>query len=624
MSNLSQSLSESTLALTASKVSLPGVTSSLVVASQQQQPSQPQQQSDEQIEEAKRLKVEMLAALKARREALDAKLKEKNALLKELCIKEGELTGELPPEIPLNPGEPVPTIRKRVGTEFKLSEDLLKGDSKDNLRANLELELEIQNKITAAAHKLVNDPRAPKSVRKQRKSSYQQSLKRLQELEAKLNQMKLKRAASSSSNKQMMMAPPPKQRLGVSVPEDLDHDDLDQTQADDEVDATLSPTRSCPASPRKNLASTSAASVMLPENSSSLQNSPHRKSGYIGPNSIYKSTYRNKQFPTFAAGSHSNSPSTGSVLGIDASVGLPLSPQALMSSSGSAASSSGVNLAAGCSSPYRSKYEVPNLQLDSPVGLYNCPQQRTSQAFSSMDDLDALASKSSQKVQLHSQQQSTSSKPPYPTSPIVRRNSANQVMMNHKYVLGQAREVMARVEAATAAVLNDKAKESRSIPAVAENVESNAQTTSATDLHHHSHQQSSGSVKYREIGKTIADNISHNLHNTEEYPPHQMTSRGCRDSESLASYPLPPSHRTTSTTLLPGQTYPEQPAKPITSLQVEQISCMALFVLHHYFLCYRMYFTIAKIFEWPWSLKSLRRVNLPRHHLSTLKSIMMW
>ena len=73
------------------------------------------EKTEEQIEEAKRLKVEMLAALKARREALDAKLKEKNSLLKELCIKEGELTGELPPEIPLSPGEPVPTIRKRVG-----------------------------------------------------------------------------------------------------------------------------------------------------------------------------------------------------------------------------------------------------------------------------------------------------------------------------------------------------------------------------------------------------------------------------------------------------------------------------------------------------------------------------
>ena len=38
---------------------------------------------------------------------------------------------------------------------------------------------------------------------------------------------------------------------------------------------------------------------------------------------------------------------------------------------------------------------MPNIQIDSPVGLYNCPQQRTSQAFSSMDDLDAMAAASS-------------------------------------------------------------------------------------------------------------------------------------------------------------------------------------------------------------------------------------
>ena len=44
------------------------------------------------------------------------------------------------------------------------------------------------------------------------------------------------------------------------------------------------------------------------------------------------------------------------------------------------------------SSPYRNKYEVPNIQTNSPVGLYNIPQQRTSQAFSSMDDLDGMAS----------------------------------------------------------------------------------------------------------------------------------------------------------------------------------------------------------------------------------------
>ena len=45
-------------------------------------------------EEARRARQEMVAALKARREALEEKLKEKKVLLKELCLKEGELTGE--------------------------------------------------------------------------------------------------------------------------------------------------------------------------------------------------------------------------------------------------------------------------------------------------------------------------------------------------------------------------------------------------------------------------------------------------------------------------------------------------------------------------------------------------
>ena len=39
----------------------------------------------------------MVVALKARREALEEKLKEKKVLLKELCLKEGELTGEYIP-----------------------------------------------------------------------------------------------------------------------------------------------------------------------------------------------------------------------------------------------------------------------------------------------------------------------------------------------------------------------------------------------------------------------------------------------------------------------------------------------------------------------------------------------
>ena len=69
-------------------------------------------------------------------------------------------------------------------------------------------------------------------------------------------------------------------------------------------------------------------------------------------------------------------------------------------------------------------------------------------------------------------------------------------------------------------------------------------------------------MHYREIRTTagVADAPptattvpSHNLHNTEEYPPHEMSSR--KESSGLSGgphhYPLPPSQRT-STTLLPG------------------------------------------------------------------------
>lgn len=45
--------------------------------------------------------------------------------MKRLCITEAELTGVLPPEIPLEPGEAVPTFRRRIGTSFTLPENLI-------------------------------------------------------------------------------------------------------------------------------------------------------------------------------------------------------------------------------------------------------------------------------------------------------------------------------------------------------------------------------------------------------------------------------------------------------------------------------------------------------------------
>jgi len=67
----------------------------------------------------------MVASLQSRRKALEAKISEKNRELKQLCVQEAELTGSLPPEIPLEPGEVPPTFRRCVGTSFTYPENLI-------------------------------------------------------------------------------------------------------------------------------------------------------------------------------------------------------------------------------------------------------------------------------------------------------------------------------------------------------------------------------------------------------------------------------------------------------------------------------------------------------------------
>lgn len=67
----------------------------------------------------------MVASLQSRRKALESKITEKNRELKRLCIQEAELTGSLPPEIPLDPGETPPTFRRRIGTSFTYPENLI-------------------------------------------------------------------------------------------------------------------------------------------------------------------------------------------------------------------------------------------------------------------------------------------------------------------------------------------------------------------------------------------------------------------------------------------------------------------------------------------------------------------
>ncbi|XP_076641663.1 stepping stone isoform X2 [Halictus rubicundus] len=138
--------------------------------------------------------------LRQRREALQEKLTQKNNELKNLCVEEAELTGVLPPEIPLEPGESPPVFRKRVGTAFSYPQNLInKLKTTEVEESTLELERQVQIGIVEAALGIVNDPTESKAVRRKHRLVYQQSQRRLQELEVRLNFIRQSRTKTHQS-----------------------------------------------------------------------------------------------------------------------------------------------------------------------------------------------------------------------------------------------------------------------------------------------------------------------------------------------------------------------------------------------------------------------------------------
>ncbi|GIX99600.1 FERM domain-containing protein 4B [Caerostris darwini] len=130
--------------------------------------------------------VEMFVALKARKEALEKALRKKCEELKKICIREGELTGSLPPEMPLSLGEQIPVIKRKGGTHSQDSTLYRKKTKDEEELARLELEYEIQTKIVNAAYKLLNDSSLKKNIRRQRKLSHQKAVAKMKEIEQKL------------------------------------------------------------------------------------------------------------------------------------------------------------------------------------------------------------------------------------------------------------------------------------------------------------------------------------------------------------------------------------------------------------------------------------------------------
>ncbi|XP_064632201.1 uncharacterized protein LOC135490726 isoform X3 [Lineus longissimus] len=317
MSEIAADLSQSTPSLHSSaasdNISL-GSTQSLSISNCSKLERKYSQLPPEEAAEYAAAKKEMFEALKARKAALEEKLKKKTEELRALCINEGELTGELPIETPLVPGEELPKFRKRVGTAFTLSPKIVSGDhqtEEEEEIGKLELEYELQKQISSAAHKLAQDKRMSKKVRKQRKEAYMKSSLKLKELEKKLNDLRrnIGRAAltahssvdESDAISQNSGSPAVHKKLLLNSHENTKVEIVELQRPNMLSNEHAPSTGSSLCSLSENISPQSPSKQQSRDSSPSPSRSHSGQTGYM-PSSIYttRTQYRNQMYPTFS------------------------------------------------------------------------------------------------------------------------------------------------------------------------------------------------------------------------------------------------------------------------------------------------------------------------------------
>ncbi|XP_060629194.2 innate immunity activator protein isoform X1 [Anolis sagrei] len=125
---------------------------------------------------------DLTQAMRKQQKALEEKLEACMQELRRLCLREAELTGLLPSEYPLKPGEKPPKVRRRVGAAFRLDEKAILSRGADPL-STLERDLALQLQIAEASRCLSREENLTKQVRKRRKSAVLKEEKKLKELE---------------------------------------------------------------------------------------------------------------------------------------------------------------------------------------------------------------------------------------------------------------------------------------------------------------------------------------------------------------------------------------------------------------------------------------------------------
>lgn len=147
-------------------------------------------------EAASQVKSERLRGLVDRQRALQEALSLKLQELRKVCLQEAELTGHLPPECPLEPGERPQLIRRRppAARAYPPSHPNPAHHSlcpAEELAVEaLEREVSVQQQIAAAARRLALAPQLNAEQRRRRRQVQADALRRLHELEEQLGNFK--------------------------------------------------------------------------------------------------------------------------------------------------------------------------------------------------------------------------------------------------------------------------------------------------------------------------------------------------------------------------------------------------------------------------------------------------
>ncbi|XP_030641011.1 innate immunity activator protein [Chanos chanos] len=262
-------------------------------------------------------------AMRLKHQALEDKLELCLQELKKLCIREAELTGKLPLDYPLLPGEKPPEIRRRVGTAFKLDESFIQQDGQESELHALETDLALHQKIYEAARKLSLEEHLSKPVKKSRLQQCKREERKVKELQEAVLKHRINHGCVSpqtchtSRQKDLFISDDSSLSDAAALDDEIESSPFSSTAVDSPSEDVFLPSGSPHCSPSHGPQQTSSSSSLEYERSP-IQNSPWRESSLDQP-------YQKSKKSLSACSSRSSSP-TGSPVDLRLS-DIPPPPQ---------------------------------------------------------------------------------------------------------------------------------------------------------------------------------------------------------------------------------------------------------------------------------------------------------